>query len=60
MSQASVGACAGALGEGHRSRERKQAHHFYGMMPGVWNLCEGAEFLLVGIDSGDIKPKRGY
>lgn len=28
-------------------------------MPGVWGLCEGAEFLLVGIDSGDIKPKRG-
>lgn len=59
MSQAWVGARAGVLGEGHRPRERKQAHQFYGMMPGVWDLCEGAEFLLVGIDSRDIKPKRG-
>lgn len=54
-----VGACAGVLGAGHRPRERKQAHQFHGMMSGVWGLCEGAEFLLVGMDSGDIKPKRG-
>lgn len=49
----------GCTGERHRQPDRKQAHQFHGMMPGVWGLSEGAEFLLVGMDSRDIKPKGG-
>lgn len=29
------------------------------MKPGVWGLCEGAEFLLAGVNCRDIKPREG-
>lgn len=40
------------------TREDMQTHHVHRVNPGVRGLPEGAELLLVGIDSGDVKPGR--
>lgn len=58
LKQLSSSAIVGNLG-GHGSvRAAAQTHHFHGMKPGLWGLCEGAEFLLTGINSGDIKSRE--
>lgn len=44
---------------GVSEKPRTQIHHLHRMKPGVGGLGEGAEFLLIGVDGGDIKPREG-
>lgn len=49
----------GLEGQGECQRSRVQTHHLHRMKPGVGGFGEGAEFLLIGVDGGDIKPREG-